>query len=180
MLRMLSFVAVLLTAAVPLAACTKEPRPTLAPGEVPPLPPASGTPVGYLLDNATQLELRAEQIAELEKIDNSLSARNEGISTQLREIETPEQAGPTDPKAPLPPPPNMAPGAQPMRSTADSSKLHAARNANTEEALAKAFALLDPPQQTAASKLLAERGIASPKSATPAPAAAGSGATAQP
>lgn len=148
--------------ALALAGCRKDPDP-VSPGEheAPPLPPASGTPVGYLLDNATQLELRDDQITKLQEIDNSLSARNEGIDTQLREIEKPEPEGPVDPKAP-PERVNMAPGAQPMTTTADAGKLHEARAQNNKDALQRAFAILDDNQKIAARKLLDERGIRSP------------------
>ena len=80
------------------------------------------------------------------------------------EIEKPEEE-PEEPRKkgePPPKPKNMAPGAQPVHTTADSSKLHAAKAANNEDALKKAFAILDPSQQAAARKLLDERGIASP------------------
>lgn len=148
-----------LVAPVSFVACHKEPPPAYAEQ---PLPPASGTPIGYLIDNSGQLELSAEQVDKLQAIDNSLSARNEGIDTQLREIEKPEPIE-EDPKNPSPHPPNMAPGAQPTRTTKDAGKLHEARAANNKEALEKAFALLDAKQQEKARTLLAERGISAPK-----------------
>jgi hypothetical protein len=151
----LVLVAVLLAS----AACTKEPAPVYAEQ---PLPPASGTPIGYLIDNSGQLELSAEQVSKLQSIDDSLSARNESIDTQLREIEKPE-IEPEDPKNPNPHPPNMAPGAQPTRTTKDAGKLHEARAANSKDALERAFAVLDPQQQEKARNLLGERGIAAPK-----------------
>ena len=146
--------------ALALAGCRKDPDP-VSPSEVQPLPPASGTPVGYLIDNASQLQLRQDQLAKLQEIDNSLSARNDGIDTQIREIEKPEPEGPVDPKAP-PERKNMAPGAQPMTTTADSGKLHEARAANNKDALQRAFAVLDDDQKIAAKKLLDDRGIQSP------------------
>jgi hypothetical protein len=76
-----------LFAPVAFAGCQKEKPPSYAEQ---PLPPASGTPIGYLIDNSGQLELSAEQVEKLQTIDNSLSARNEAIDTQLREIEKPE------------------------------------------------------------------------------------------
>lgn len=136
--------------------------------ETPPLPPASGTPVGYLLDNASQLKLSGDQYDKLRQIDNSLSAKNDAIDTQLREIETPEEEAPPDKNAPPPiRPRNMAPGAAPMRTTIDAARLHEARTAQNTEAVEKAFALLDASQQLEARKLLAERGIASPRPAAP-------------
>ena len=158
------------------AGCSRDGRPTTpiaADSELAPLPPASGTPVGYLLDNSTSLKLSGDQYEKLRQIDASLSARNDAIDTQLREIETPEEEAPPDKNAPPPVrPKNMAPGASPMRTTVDASKLHEARSAQNTEALEKAFALLDAGQQLEARKLLAARGIASPKpSATAEPAA---------
>jgi hypothetical protein len=154
-----------LLALLAAAGCHHEPRPmTPKEGELPPLPPASGTPVGYLLDNASQLELRPDQVQKLKDIDESLAARNDGIDTQLREIEKPEEED--APAKGVPPKPrNNAPGAAPIRTTSDATKLHDAHNANNRDALEKAFAVLDPTQQTAAKKLLDERGISSPGAA---------------
>jgi len=129
-------------------------------GELPPLPPSSGTPVGYLLDNASSLKLRDDQFTKLSEIDKSLSARDDAIDTQLRIIEKPE-ADPETVKGAPPAHHNNAPGAQ-VRTTPDAAKLHAARRENDFEALQKAFALLDPDQQVTARKLLEDRGISPP------------------
>lgn len=149
----------LIVALLASVACGKEPPPNYAEQ---PLPPASGTPIGYLIDNSGQLELTADQVTQLQRIDDSLSARNESIDTQLREIEKPEVQE-EDPKNPNPHPPNMAPGAQPVTTTKDAGKLHEARAANSKEALEKAFALLDAKQQEKARSLLDARGITPPK-----------------
>jgi hypothetical protein len=131
-------------------------------GELPPLPPSSGTPVGYLVDSAAQLNLRDEQLAKLKEIDQSLSARDDEIDTQLRMIEKPEE-DPQVAKGAPPPRHNNAPGAQ-IKTTPDAAKLHQARKSGDDDALRRAFALLDPAQQTAARKLLEDRGIAAPGS----------------
>jgi hypothetical protein len=136
-------------------------------GELPPLPPSSGTPVGYLLDSASQLQLRPDQIEKLKDIDKSLAAQDDQIDTQLRMIEKPSEDAQTEKGQPAARH-NNAPGAQ-VRSTPDAAKLHNARKANDQEALQKAFALLDPAQQTAARKLLEERGVAAPGSETKQP-----------
>ncbi len=141
-------------------ACHRDPKPmTPKEGELPPLPPASGTAVGYLVDNAGQLRLRDDQLSKLKQIDNSLSARNDSIDTQIRTIERPdeEQVGKDQP----PPRHNNAPGAQ-VKTTRDSAKLHQAKAENDRDALEKAFALLDDDQKQIAKKLLEERGISSP------------------
>jgi hypothetical protein len=149
-----------------LTACRKQidqtPNHPQEGSELPPLPPSSGTPVGYLVDSAGQLNLRDDQITRLKQIDDSLAAGDAEIDTQLRVIEKPAD-DPEVPKGTPPPRHNNAPGAQ-VRTTPDAAKLHSARKANDFEALQKAFALLDPAQQTAARKLLEDRGIAAPGS----------------
>ena len=137
-------------------------------GELPPLPPSSGTPVGYLIDNAGSLKLRDDQLTQLKVIDNSLSVRDNEIDTQLRLIEKPEEEQVE--KGQPPPRHNNAPGAQ-IRTTPDAGKLHAARKSNDFEALQKAFALLDPDQQKSARTLLEDRGITAPGSDTKTPKA---------
>jgi hypothetical protein len=131
-------------------------------GELPPLPPSSGTPVGYLVDNASQLQLRDDQLQQLKEIDRSLAVQDEQIDTQLRLIEKPME-DPQPAKGQPPPRHNNAPGAQ-VHSTPDSIKLHRARKDNDFEALRKAFALLDPAQQATARKLLGDRGVTAPGS----------------
>lgn len=163
MSRILTQLAALVLATAAPAACGgREPAPVAPSDEPPPLPPASGTHVGYLLDNAGQLELTATQVDELKRIDASLAATNDSIDTQLREIERPEELPPPE-KGQPPPKVNMAPGAMPMTTSADAHKLHEARKANNAEALARAFALLEPAQQDKARALLGARGIAAPK-----------------
>lgn len=144
-----------------IAGCKHDPQPmTPKEGELPPLPPASGTAIGYLVDNAVQLKLRDDQLTKLKQIDTSLAARNDSLDTQLRSIETPEEAGEVEKGAP-PPRHNNAPGAQ-VKTTPGAAKLHEAKEANQREALEKAFAVLDPEQQESARRLLDERGISSP------------------
>lgn len=151
-----------------IAACHSEPQPVHPePGETPPLPPSSGTPVGYLLDSQSDLKLRDEQIQKLQQIDTSLSAQNADIDVQIRQIEKPEpeeKLSPTEVKAGVKPQRrNHAPGSG-MITNADSAKLHEMRNTNDRDALKKAWAVLDPAQQTEATKILEERGIEVPGS----------------
>src|SRR3712207_2986903 len=73
-----------------------------APDEIPPLPPASGTAVGYLVDAAGELQLRDDQLEKLKDIDESLAAENGQIDAQLRQIEKPvpgEELSPQQQKA---------------------------------------------------------------------------------
>ena len=153
----------LFLALLAFTACKKDP-PIMKPqeGELPPLPPASGTAIGYLVDNSSQLELSEDQLTKLKNIDNSLAARNDVIDTQLRAIERPAEEQPGEKGAP-PPRHNNAPGAQ-VKTTPDAAKLHQARKANDKDALDRAFALLDSKQQARARKLLDERGISAPGS----------------
>ena len=157
MLRSFAFVVANLLAG---SGCHNEP-PIMTPkdGELPPLPPASGTAVGYLIDSAPQLKLRDDQLTKLKDIDTSLAARNDVLDTQLRTIERPDEEQPE--KGKPPPRHNNAPGAQ-IKTTADAAKLHAAKKANDKEALDRAFAVLDADQQVLARKLLDERGISAP------------------
>jgi hypothetical protein len=159
---MLRFTCFVCAAALAFAACRKEPG-VMHPkeGELPPLPPASGTAIGYLVDNATQLKLRDDQLKQLKEIDTSLAARNDSIDTQLRSIEKPNEE--EAPKGAPPPRHNHAPGAQ-IKTTGDAAKLHEAKSANDKEALTRAFALLDADQQAMARRLLDERGISAPGS----------------
>jgi len=154
-----------LCALLALAACHHDADPPpMHPreGDLPPLPPSSGTPVGYLIDNAGQLNLHDDQLARLKEIDQSLAARNDEIDTQLRIIEKPDEDPPPGPGQP-PRRHNNAPGAQ-IKTTADAAKLHDAHKANDAEALRKAFAVFDPPQQATARRLLEDRGITAPGS----------------
>jgi hypothetical protein len=141
-------------------ACHNEPKPMKpAEGELPPLPPASGSVIGYLIDNGGQLKLRDDQLDKLKALDTSLSAKNDSIDTQLRAIERPNEE-PAEKDKP-PPRHNNAPGKQ-ITTTPDAQRLHAARDANDKEAVEKAFAVLDDDQKPIARRLLDERGVSSP------------------
>ena len=121
--------------------------------------PASGTAIGYLVDSAGQLKLRDDQLEKLKALDTSLAAKNDSIDTQLRTMERPDEAQPEKDKPP--PRHNNAPGAQ-ITTSADAQKLHKMRAQNDQDALAKAFAVLDDDQKPIARRLLDERGISSP------------------
>ena len=143
------------------AAC--HPQPTKPrPDEIPPLPPASGTAIGYLVDASTELKLRDDQLKKLKDIDASLAARNGEIDAQLRQLEKPvpeEQLSPKQVKAGEKQPRyNNAPGASTV-TTNDSMKLRKIREDNDRDALKKAFALLDADQVTTAKRILTDRGV---------------------
>ena len=149
--------------ALVLAACHHDPAPS-KPGDLPPLPPASGTPIGYLIDSSGDLHLRDDQLTKLKDIDTSLAAEDDEIDTQLRQIEKPDNEGEEPQKQPGGPPPkrhNHAPGAM-IKTTGDAGKLHERRKANDRDALNRAFTLLDDAQKTTARRILADRGVEAP------------------
>jgi hypothetical protein len=149
-----------------LAVAGCHPQPTKpAPGEVPPLPPASGTAVGYLVDAAGELKLTGDQLEKMKEIDASLSAENGQIDAQLRQVEKPvpeEQLSPQQQKAGVQPQRyNNAPGASTIQ-TNDSVKLRKMRDDNDRDALKRALALLDAQQLPKAKQILTDRGIEIP------------------
>jgi len=157
-----------LALAILLAACHHDPQPTHpAPGDLPPLPPASGTPIGYLIDASHDLQLRDDQLTQLQDIDRSLAARDAEIDTQLRQIERPEEEEDPTPKemkqGKKRPRHAYAPGAA-VQTNADAQKLHNIRAANDREAVKKALALLDPNQQDKAKTILTDHDVEVPGS----------------
>jgi hypothetical protein len=64
--------------------CSHDSKPVVQPDEHPPLPPASGTPIGYLVDDATELKLRDDQLTQLKVIDEDLAAKLEVLDGKLR------------------------------------------------------------------------------------------------
>lgn len=64
--------------------CSHDPKPTVVePAGPPPLPPASGTPIGYLVDDAGELKLSDEQLTKLKAIDDELAAKLGTLDAQL-------------------------------------------------------------------------------------------------
>jgi hypothetical protein len=55
--------------------CSHEAKPVVQPDDHPPLPPASGTPIGLLIDDASELTLRDDQLTKLRAIDDDLATR---------------------------------------------------------------------------------------------------------
>ena len=147
--------------------CHREPQPHHPKdGELPPLPPASGTPIGYIIDAAGDLKLTDAQLNKLKDLDDSLAARNASIDTQLRQYKhnEEEENGPPQ-RGQKPKRHNMAPGASAgAKITIDENKLREARKSNDREALKAAFALLDPKQQDSARHLLEDHGFDAPGS----------------
>jgi hypothetical protein len=151
------------------AACHPSPRKP-APDEVPPLPPASGTAVGYLVDAAGELKLSDDQLTKMKELDASLAAENGQIDAQLRQVEKPvpaEELSPQQQKAGVKAQRyNNAPGASTIQTT-DSQKLRKMRDDNDRDALKRAFALLDADQLAKAKRILNDRGVEIPGEAKP-------------
>jgi hypothetical protein len=64
--------------------CSHEARPVVAPEEHAPLPPASGSPIGHLVDDASELKLSGDQLARLRQIDDELGTKLAASETALR------------------------------------------------------------------------------------------------
>ena len=162
-MRVLTLAAALLLGTA--AACGGNQNEVIEPGGPPPLPPASGSVIGYLIDAKRDLALSDDQLSKLERIDSSLAAENGQIDAQLRMIEKPapaEQLSPQQLKAGEQPARyNNAPGASTI-GTDDSQKLHKMRAQNDEDAIKKALAVLEPDQAEKAKRILQDRGVAVP------------------
>lgn len=80
-----------ITAVTLLAAgCHHSTEPSASePGEAQPLPPASGTPIGFLVDDAAELKLTPDQVTRLEQIDDDLASRLDAIDGQMRVAQRP-------------------------------------------------------------------------------------------
>jgi hypothetical protein len=147
--------------AAPVAACHHDSAPAHPKaGDLPPLPPASGTPLGYLIDAQSELKLNDDQLGKLKELDQSLAARDAEIDTQLRQVERPEEEPPT-PKGQKRPRHNNAPGAS-GKPSGDAAKLHAIRDSQDHDALKKAWVILDKDQQGIAAKILGDHDVEVP------------------
>jgi hypothetical protein len=159
-----------------IASCHHETPAKPQPGETPPLPPASGTPIGYLLDARTSLALRDDQVAKLQELDTTLSGRLETIDAQLRVHAQPRPtAGPVPTRGGSHRRRRIATGSGAGSGTprpaptGGGSRLAQERAATVREGVQQALAVLDPDQQVAARKLLAEHDfdVAAPTTTPP-------------
>jgi hypothetical protein len=177
------FVAYVLVCAVGIGACHHDATP-VEPAGTPPLPPSSGTPIGYLVDEAAALHLDDAQVAKLREIDTSLAADLEAIDAQTRSANRPAP----DPDQQQSPPSGgrrgrrggMGGGSMGGSSgghrhrrgggtgsgsgtspqvAAGANRLAEQRAGDVREALKRAFALLDATQQAAATKVLAAHDV---------------------
>lgn len=164
------------------AACSRDTAPAIqpvGPEEPPPLPPASGSPIGFLLDDS-RLSLRDDQRTQLHAIDGELAGkllylesvlRNTGSTTAPAEdshrgginfgasraegsnvqgVGGQDNGGPDG-------------GARSAQIAADNAaarkRVPEVRAHDVRDAIARAFAVLDPPQRDLARKILVERGV---------------------
>jgi hypothetical protein len=164
------------------AACNRDAAPAVqpvGPEEPPPLPTASGSPIGFLLDDP-RLSLRDDQRTQLHAIDGELAEkliyldsvmRNTGSATavadddrrggiefgasratgsDVQRVGSQDSGGPDG-------------GARSAQIAADNAAIRKrvpeVRAHDVRDAIARAFAVLDPPQRDIARKLLVERGV---------------------
>ncbi len=153
------FTRLALTLALAAAACHHDAPPPAAPADVPPLPPASGTPIGYLLDEATALKLTDVQLGKLQEIDRGLAASLDEIDTQLRAQNKPTSADAAPPMRRGRHGGGGMGGSVSAVTSADAGRLTEARASDVRDALHRAFAILDDTQRTAATKLLDDHGV---------------------
>lgn len=179
--------------AVFAVACHHDAPAPAEPAGTPPLPPASGTPVGFLVDAAADLHLRDDQVAALRDIDTSLGADLESIDAQTRAANRPTDAD----AAPAQPmgrrggrhggmggggamPSGGHSGGHHKRGGgsgsavspsggAAASRLADQRAGEVREALKRAFAVLDAGQQQQAKQVLAAHDVDVDADAAPAP-----------
>lgn len=164
------------------AACSRDTASAaqpVGPEEPPPLPPASGTPIGFLLDDS-RLSLRDDQRSQLHTIDGELMVKLTNLDAVMRNTGSaaaPEedsrrggvnvgaaqasgsnvnQMGVHDNGGP-------SGGAISAQAAADNAAIRKrvpeVRAHNVRDAIARAFAVLDPAQRDIARKILVEHGV---------------------
>ena len=164
------------------AACSRDTAPAVqpvGPEEPPPLPPASGSPIGFLLDDA-RLSLRDDQRTQLHAIDSELGARLVYLDSVMRNTGSAaapagdasrgditfgaSQARGSDVQG-VGARDNGGPesGARSAQIAADNAavrkRVPEVRAHDVRDAIARALAVLDPPQRDLARKVLVERGV---------------------
>lgn len=159
-----------------LACHHDEPPVKPEPTEHAPLPPASGTPIGYLIDAAVDLKLTDDQVATLRDIDNSLAAELESIDAQMRGTGAPrhEDAPPSGGgrhgmrgggmggrhhRGGGAPAQGAGSGSASPSHAADLSRLTEQRAGDVRDAIARALAALDDAQQAKAKQILDDKGV---------------------
>ena len=145
-----------LCALVCTVACGSSP-PAVQPSEPPPLPPASGTPIGFLLDSASALTLRDDQVTRLKAIDDELAgqlADHPATSAAPAGANGPRHRGRRGGGG------GGGPGAgSAARPAPVAAQAREDRATEVRDALARAFTILDPAQRPIATQILADHGI---------------------
>lgn len=166
------------------AGCHHDDGPAIVePAGPPPLPPSSGTPVGYLVDDAADLKLSDHQLARLKDIDGALATQLDDIETRMRAPVGPAGGGGRRGGGSFGGDGRHRGGAGQGAGSGTgwgAPQLHgggdvAERAADVQVALAHAMAMLDGVQRIQARKLLDDRGIDIEDDDGSATAGAGSG-----
>jgi hypothetical protein len=166
--------------------CSHEARPVVAPEDHAPLPPASGSPIGYLVEDAGELKLSDDQLGKLREIDDALGAKLAASETALRNGEpVPRDNRPDAPRglgfraggaretvddraAPLVAPVRGRATGFPSENTqsrqvvipgATIDGIYRDRARDTRDAIRRALGLLDDAQQAIARRVLTEHGM---------------------
>jgi len=149
--------------------------------DIPPLPPSSGTPVGFIVDAAKDLKLSDDQVGKLKEIDTRLQAQLAPLDKKLEAAGKPKETSQSTSPSPGPrmrgggrgmgmggagagsgtPRKHRGSGAGAGSATGNASvdKLTAERNADVHDALVRALALLDEAQKKQAIEILSDRGV---------------------
>ena len=164
--------------------CSREARPAVPPEERAPLPPASGTPVGHLIDDATELKLTDAHLGKLRTISDELADQLTADDSEMRP--DPVAASPPSDKGrglgirgggagpgQLPTGAQTFPGAAASRGTSSAPSgqtttvipaatvghVQQARARHVRDAIRRALGLLDSDQQVIARRLLVDHGV---------------------
>lgn len=156
--------------------CSHEARPVAQPEEPPPLPPASGTPLGHLVDAAPQLRLSDDQLHKLQAIADDLAGQLAADDGELRPEPTATTTsepkargfgmraggrGPGESGGQVENFPGAPQGGtrEVVISAATVNHVNQQRAHHVRDAIRRALALLDADQQAAARRVLADHGI---------------------
>jgi hypothetical protein len=167
--------------------CSHEARPpaqpVVQPDDRPPLPPASGTPIGHLVDAAGELKLSDDQLGGLKAIDDDLAGRLAADDSEMRPDPVPVSPREDKPRglgfrAGGMSPDGMAGGAggfpgassggnpgagastgQIIIPAATVGHVYQQRAHDVRDAIRRALGLLDAGQQVIARRVLTEHGV---------------------
>lgn len=171
----------------PSLGCSHAAKPTEAPDDHAPLPPASGTPIGHLVDNASELKLSDDQITKLKAISDDLATQLAVDDGELRPRAAPPPSDDGSPQGrglgaraggrmangvggasggaqSFPGGPAGSPGTGVVTTTtvvpaSAVGAVHQQRAHHVRDAIRRAFGIIDADQQVIARRLLADHGI---------------------